>query len=103
MKPRTLNVLKKLAHQHLMILQQEMAQLQSQRDGWAQRIDQLKQQELSERECTNILADGYFQNIARQKKDCLIAIDEIESQINTLQKQIVESWQKEEMLKMLPE
>lgn len=102
MKPRTLSVLRRLAHQKLTTLQQEMAKLQGRHQSIQQNIAQLDEQTRQER-CTNVPADAYFEEVTRQKNLRSIELTQIENEINALQQRIIKAWQKDEMLKMLPE
>lgn len=101
MKPRTLNILKKLANQRLNLLQQDMVRLQGEREAWQHRINQVGEQALSERSCTDVIGDAFFVNLAKQRNDYLAEITRLDLEIQNLQKQVVEAWQKEEMLKIL--
>lgn len=101
MKPRTLDLLKKLSNQKLNTLQQNLVRLQSEREDYVQRIDALNQQTQAERAYRDYVSDAFFQKIKDQKKECVAEIERLDKELHTLQKQVIEAWQKEEILKTL--
>lgn len=101
MKPRTFHLLEKLAHQRMAMLQQELVQLQNERDHWHQRVHELSKQVLQERGCDGVLSEGFFHKMDTEKKQCLLEIERLDQEIDILKKQTIEAWQKEEILKTL--
>lgn len=103
MKEKTLTLLKRLSTQRLQLQQQELLNMQNQRDVYVLEIEKLREKIKTESLADCFVVSSFFDCINDEKNRYKNLIIELEQGISQQKQIVIDAWQRDEILKMVPE